>query len=425
MAKPKQRRQTKKAATWSLVIMGAGFAASLPFQQYGAVRLLAGAFEAGMVGGLADWFAVTALFRHPLGIPIPHTALLPKNRGKLTDALVGTVENNLLNKESIAAKIRDIRLAEMLLGGAEQALASPKAAEAIDTLAKRLVSRLPLDSIAPVITEEIRRQMTSLDAGQLLESLANKTLEHGYDHKALDYALEQAESWLRKPESIMTLGTMGMQAISGLQLHGLMQFAVNAFLGYLNEERMGEMIRQFLLARIDELQMEHHPRRSALLTGLQGQIEKLASDSAVHTRLNDWKNEQAASWKGEEMVLGKLEELRSRLLVYMEDGAYVQAHIFPLCARLLEDLRKHEELLDRLNEQIISAITSLVEKNHGRIGDLVRENVEKMDNATLITLMEDKLGQDLQWIRINGALTGFLIGIVLTGIRMLVESPIW
>ncbi|MFB5268895.1 DUF445 domain-containing protein [Paenibacillus enshidis] len=425
MAKPKQKRQTKKAATWSLVIMGAGFAASLPFQQYGAVRLLAGAFEAGMVGGLADWFAVTALFRHPLGIPIPHTALLPKNRGKLTDALVGTVENNLLNKESIAAKIKDIRLAEMLLGGAEQALASPKAVEAIDTLAKRLVSRLPLDSIAPVITEEIRRQMTSLDAGQLLESLANKTLEHAYDQKALDYALEQAESWLVKPESVMTLGTMGMQAISGLQLNGLMQFAVNAFLGYLNEERMGEMIRQFLLARIDELQMEHHPRRSALLTGLQGQIEKLASDSAVHTRLNDWKNEQAASWKGEEMVLGKLEELRSRLLAYMEDGAYVQAHIFPLCARLLEDLRKDEELLDRLNEQIISAITSLVEKNHGRIGDLVRENVEKMDNATLIALMEDKLGQDLQWIRINGALTGFLIGIVLTGIRMLVESPIW
>ncbi|MFM9282103.1 DUF445 domain-containing protein [Paenibacillus jiagnxiensis] len=421
MAKPRQKRQTKKAATWSLVIMGAGFAASLPFQQYGAVRLLAGAFEAGMVGGLADWFAVTALFRHPLGIPIPHTALLPKNRSKLTDALVSTVENNLLNKESIAAKIKDIQLAEMLLNGVEQALASPKAAEAIDTLAKRLVSRLPLDSMAPAITEEIRRQITSLDAGALLESLAKQTLEQGYDQKALDYALEQAESWLVKPESVMTLGTMGMQAISGLQLSGLMQFAVNAFLGYLNEERMGEMIRQFLLARVYELQMEHHPRRDALLTGLQGQIEKLATDNAVHTRLNDWKNEQAASWKGEEMVLGKLEELRSRLLAYMEDGTYVQTHILPLCARLLEDLRKDEELLDQVNEQIISAITGLVEKNHNRIGDLVRENVEKMDNATLIALMEDKLGQDLQWIRINGALTGFLIGIVLTGIRMLVE----
>jgi uncharacterized membrane-anchored protein YjiN (DUF445 family) len=421
MAKPKQKRQTKKAATWSLVIMGAGFAASLPFQQYGAVRLLAGAFEAGMVGGLADWFAVTALFRHPLGIPIPHTALLPKNRSKLTDALVSTVENNLLNKESIAAKIKDIQLAEMLLNGAERALASPKAAEAIDTLAKRLVSHLPLDSIAPVITWEIRRQITSLDAGALLESLAKQTLEHGYDQKVLDYALEQTESWLVKPESVMTLGTMGMQAISGLQLSGLMQFAVNAFLGYLNEERMGEMIRQFLLSRVYELQMEHHPRRDALLTGLQGQIEKLASDDAVHTRLNDWKNEQAASWKGEEMVLGKLEELRSRLLACMEDGTYVQTHILPLCARLFEDLRKDKELLDQMNEQIILAITGLVEKNHSRIGDLVRENVDKMDNATLITLMEDKLGQDLQWIRINGALTGFLIGIVLTGIRMLVE----
>ncbi|MDP4096047.1 DUF445 domain-containing protein [Paenibacillus sp. P96] len=421
MAKPKQRRQTKKAATWSLIIMGAGFAASLPFQQYGAVRLLAGAFEAGMVGGLADWFAVTALFRHPLGIPIPHTALLPKNRGKLTDALVSTVENNLLNKESIAAKIKDVRLAEMLLDGAEQALASPRAAEAIDLLAKRLISRLPLDSLAPVITEEIRRQIMTQDAGQLLESLAKQTLERGYDQKVLDYALEQAEAWLHKSETVITLGTMGMQAISSLQLNGLMQLAVSAFLGYLNEERMGDMIRRFLLERVYELQMESHPRREAFMGGLQGQIEKLASDSEVHTRLNDWKNEQAASWKGEEMVLGKLEELRGRLLASMENGAYVQTYILPLCARLIEDLRKDDELLERLNEQIIMAITGWVEKNHNRIGSLVRENVEKMDNAALIALMEDKLGQDLQWIRINGALTGFLIGIVLTGIRMLLE----
>ncbi len=76
--------QTKYIAGISLGVMGVGFAASIPFQGTIAGEIIQGGFEAGLVGGLADWFAVTALFRHPMGIPIPHTALLPKNRKRVT-----------------------------------------------------------------------------------------------------------------------------------------------------------------------------------------------------------------------------------------------------------------------------------------------------------------------------------------------------
>ncbi|WCM61782.1 DUF445 domain-containing protein [Paenibacillus polymyxa] len=418
MGKPKN---TKTAAAWSLVILGAGFAATLPFQQYGWARLLAGAFEAGLVGGLADWFAVTALFRHPLGIPIPHTALLPKNRDKLTNALVSTVENNLLNKDSIASKIADIRLADLVLGGVEKGMRTPEAAASIDVLAKRLVRSLPLAELAPVIVAELKRQVTDFDAGPLLEALARQTSEKSYDRRALDYTLEQAESWLLRPETGYTLGTLGMQAVSGLQVSGLMQFALNAFLGYLNEERMGEMIRHFLLDQVAELQREEHPRRQAVLDGLRTQVTRLATKDTVQEGLNGWKDSLVEAWEGDASVLGKMEELRIRLLDYMEDGSYVQTYILPLLDRMLTDLRGNTELLDKINVRIVEGITGLVEANHSRIGNLVRENVDKMDNKSLIALMEDKLGQDLQWIRINGAVTGFLIGIVLTGIRMLIQ----
>ncbi|WP_342416416.1 DUF445 domain-containing protein [Paenibacillus sp. FSL R10-2782] len=417
MEKPKN---TKTAAAWSLVILGAGFAATLPFQQYGWARLLAGAFEAGLVGGLADWFAVTALFRHPLGIPIPHTALLPKNRGKLTSALVSTVENNLLNKDSIASKIADIRLADLMLGGVEKGMHTLEAAASIDVLAKRLVRSLPLAELAPVIAVELKRQVTDFDAGPLLEALVRQTGKKGYDRRALDYSLEQAESWLLKPETGYTLGTLGMQAISGLQVSGLMQFALNAFLGYLNEERMGEMIRHFLLDQVAELKREEHPHRQAVLDGLETQLTRLATKDSVQEGLNSWKNNLVDTWEGDASVLHKMEELRVRLLDYMEDGRYVPTYIFPLLDRMLADLRGNTELLDKINSRIVAGITGLVEANHSRIGNLVRENIDKMDNDSLIALMEDKLGQDLQWIRINGAVTGFLIGIVLTGIRMLI-----
>ncbi|WP_025678289.1 DUF445 domain-containing protein [Paenibacillus massiliensis] len=418
MAKPKQ---TKKAATWSLVIMGAGFAATLPFQHIPGVRLVTGAFEAGMVGGLADWFAVTALFRHPLGIPIPHTALLPKNREKLTDALVNTVENNLLNKESISSKIHGARLAELVVNALEKGLETPQASKTIDHIAKRLVEHIPLEGLVPVLTAEIRHQVTAMDTRPILEQLAKGIVDKSYDSKALDYALGQAESWLMKPDSQYMLGSMGMQAIAGLQLNGLMQFAVNAFMGYLNEERMGEMIRHFLLERIDELRMQSHPRREAVLRAMKEQVRRLATDGTLHEGLNDWKADWAASWQGEELIHAKLEELRTRLLTGMEDGAYVERHLLPVVRRMIDYVRQEQGLLDKLNSQAVDLVTGLLEANHGKIGKLVRENVDKMDNDTLIALMEDKLGQDIQWIRINGALTGFLIGIVLTGIRMVLE----
>ncbi|MGP0580176.1 DUF445 domain-containing protein [Paenibacillus peoriae] len=414
-------KNTKTAATWSLVMMGAGFAATLPFQQFGWARLLAGSFEAGLVGGLADWFAVTALFRHPLGIPIPHTALLPKNRGKLTDALVNTVENNLLHKESIASKIADIRLADLVLNSVEKGMRTPEAIAFIDILAKRIVRSLPLSELAPVITNEIKRQATEFDIGPLLEVLVRQAGEREYDQRVLDYTLEQTESWLLRADTGFMLGTLGMQAVSSLQVSGLMQFALNAFLGYLNEERMGEMIRHFLLDRVAELQDNGHPRRQAMLDGINTQLTRLATKDTVREGLNHWKNTLIDSWEGDVAVSDKLEELRGHLLDSMEDGSYVTAYILPLLDRMLIDLRKNEELLDKINSRIVAGIIGVLEANHSQIGNLVRENVNKMDNASLISLMEDKLGQDLQWIRINGALTGCLIGIALTGVRMLLE----
>lgn len=101
----KQKNKSRHLATISLTVMGVGFLATLPFQDSLWGTFLQGGFEAGLVGGLADWFAVTALFRHPLGLPIPHTALLPKNRKRLTSGIINMLENDWLTKESIRGKL--------------------------------------------------------------------------------------------------------------------------------------------------------------------------------------------------------------------------------------------------------------------------------------------------------------------------------
>ncbi|MDQ0172227.1 DUF445 domain-containing protein [Paenibacillus tundrae] len=418
MAKPKQ---TKKAAAWSLVIMGAGFAASLPFQGSLVGKMLVGSFEAGLVGGLADWFAVTALFRHPLGIPIPHTALLPKNRDKMTEGLVSAVENNLLNKDSITEKIAGYKAAETILDTLAKELHTDGAKTMIDTLCKRILAGLPVQQIAPLVAREIKSQAGAFDLGPILERASIQMSERGYDVKALDYGLKQAEEWLVKPETIMFLGEAGMKAVSGIQLNGLMQFAMNAFMGYLNEERLGSILQGYLFDRVEDMKREGSALRYKVLDLVRTQTIRLAMSESVQQGLNDWKNSMLDGWNAEETVLNKLTELRDKALAGMEDGQYVDTYALPAIERVLSDLRADEALLTSLNAKIVEGITTLLEKNHSKIGNLVRENVDKMDNASLVSLIEDKVGQDLQWIRINGAVTGFIIGIALTALRIVLE----
>ncbi|MCG7379232.1 DUF445 domain-containing protein [Paenibacillus sp. ACRSA] len=418
MAKPKQ---TKKAAAWSLVIMGAGFAASLPFQGSLVGKMLVGSFEAGLVGGLADWFAVTALFRHPLGIPIPHTALLPKNRDKMTEGLVSAVENNLLNKDSITEKITGFKAAETVMDTLARELHTDGAKTMIDTLCKRILAGLPVEQIAPLVAREIKSQAGAFDLGPILERASIQMSERGYDVKALDYGLKQAEEWLVKPETIMFLGETGMKAVSGIQLNGLMQFAMNAFMGYLNEERLGSILQGYLFDRVEDMKREGSALRYKVLDLVRTQTVRLAMSESVQQGLNDWKNSMLDGWNAEETVLNKLTELRDKALAGMEDGQYVDTYALPAIERVLSDLRADEALLAGLNAKIVEGVTTLLEKNHSKIGNLVRENVDKMDNASLVSLIEDKVGQDLQWIRINGAVTGFIIGIALTALRIVLE----
>ncbi|OMF12482.1 hypothetical protein BK131_17780 [Paenibacillus amylolyticus] len=415
MAKPKQ---TKKAAAWSLVVMGAGFAASLPFQGVPVGKLLVGSFEAGLVGGLADWFAVTALFRHPLGIPIPHTALLPKNRNKMTEGLVSAVENNLLNKDSITEKIADFKAAETVLDTLTRELHNDGIKTMIDTLCKRILAGLPLEQIAPLVAREIKSQAGAFDLGPILERAAHQMTERGYDAKALDYGLKQAEEWLVKPETIMFLGESGMKAISGIQMNGLMQFAMNAFLGYMNEERLGGILQGYLFDRVEDMKREGSALRYKVLDMVRTQTVRLAMSEAMQDGINSWKNNMLDGWNAEETVLNKLTELRDKALAAMEDGQYVDTYALPAIERVLVDLRADHELMTGMNAKIVDGVTTLLEKNHSKIGKLVRENVDKMDNATLVSMIEDKVGQDLQWIRINGAVTGFVIGIALTALQM-------
>lgn len=413
------KKEAKYIATVSLGVMGAGFLATLPVSSTVWGGFLQGGFEAGVVGGLADWFAVSALFRHPMGIPIPHTALLPKNREKITKALVSTVQNELLSKETIRARLQQIRFLEKGLELAEGHLDNESLHKGLSALAAQAILAIDLEKLTPLLAEEMRKALQDVDASRLVRTLVDTVVEGGYDSKTFDFVLDKVESWAFKAETRDQLGAMALKAFEGLQSNGFMAFAVNAFIGMVNEEKLGGIIQNFLLSYIEQLRMNHHPRREAVLSFIRGELNKLERNPKLLAELETLKTKLPDMFDLDTKLSGLLARLKEKVLAFVEQPEFVPDHVVPIIRNVLASVKANEGLLQRGESWVQEQIASYLEKNHSKIGQLVKENLDKFDNEKLTELMEDKIGKDLQWIRVNGAICGFIIGLGLAGIKML------
>jgi uncharacterized membrane-anchored protein YjiN (DUF445 family) len=404
----------------SLIVMFVGFVLTIPWAaSIPWVRFLQSGFEAGLVGGLADWFAVTALFRHPLGLPIPHTALLPKNRERVTQALVNTVQNELLSKESLTAKLATLQLGERLLELLERQLGTEQAKAALVRLIETVLEQIPWDEAAKLADREIKRYAAEADVAQLLQAGIGHAVGRGYDEKALNGLLDLVYDLISRNDTRNRLGALAMNAVSQMNTGGFMSFAMNAFAGFVNEEKLGGMIQEQLLREILSLKQEQDGNRRWVLTELRKAVQGFGQTEEQREELEAWKHNLLEGLDLTDRAAHVLEGIRERLTAFIREEEFADTHMMPYLARVLHMLKSDEAAMHNIETFIRQGLTRWITDNHHLIGKLIHENVDKFDNATLISLMEDKIGKDLQWIRVNGAICGFLIGLVLFGVRAL------
>lgn len=409
--------KTRYAATASLGVMAAGFAVTTALADGGgrAVELLQGGFEAGLVGGIADWFAVSALFRHPLGLKIPHTNLLLKNKPKLINALVSSLENELLNKESISARLRNLNLIQSAGRYAVRMLAKRHNREAVLTALQGVVERLPAEKLAASLLQGAAGYARGIEPQPLAERAASAVIREGWDEKALDYALDQAIDWISKPSTGKMLGELAQAKLQELQVGGFMGFAVQAFAGFMNEDKMGAMLQHMLLSGVKDLTTPGSRQRDALLLELRSRLVGLAEDGESLGKAKEWAALKLESAEAAEFVSAKAEELRRKLLDVLEQDKRKGGRFVLAAMKAVRDrLAAEPELVRGWEDRLSSLLVQAIESNHYRIGLLVRDNLNKLDDKQLVDMLESKVGSDLQWIRVNGAVCGFLIGLVLT-----------
>lgn len=364
----------------------------------GAIWGYARAFaEAAMVGGLADWFAVTAIFRRPLGLPIPHTAVIPRSKERIALALGEFVSVNFLAAEVIGARLAHQNLASAL----GRQLADPATAKRV---AEGVMDALP--AIADLLDDEVvsdfmRRQLGELSRDQRLSTIAGRGLalltEHGRHQPVLDAAL--AEGWRALEEHEDAIRAQIRARTSWVwRLIALDARAADALIGAI-ETTLQEASHD-----------PNHPARRRITE----MLAKLAHDLQHSPQLRDQIEHVAADLLAHPAVSAYLQDLwRSLKDSAARPTSSAREALADAIARFGAAMLEDAAVIDTLNRRL-RALLSEISGRHGRdVGTLIAETIRSWDTKTVVEKLEQNVGPDLQYIRINGTIIGGLIGLAI------------
>ncbi|AXN42706.1 membrane protein [Mycobacterium marinum] len=370
------------------------------------VGYLGAAAEAGMVGALADWFAVTALFKHPLGIPIPHTAIIKRKKDQLGEGLGTFVRENFLSAPVVETKLRDAqvpsRLGKWL---ADSGHAQRVAAEAA-TVLRVLVELLRDDDVQHVIDRMIVRRIAEPQWGPPVGRVLQTVLAENRQEALIQLLADRAFQWSLNAGVIIqrvverdspTWSPRFVDHMVGDRIHReLMDFTDKVRRNPDHELRRSAT--RFLFEFADDLQ--HDPSTIARADTIKDQL--MARDEVANAAATAWKT------------------IKRLVLEGVDDPSSVlRSRIAETVVRIGESLRDDGELRDKVDDWMVRAAQHLVSQYGVEITAIITETIERWDAEEASRRIELHVGRDLQFIRINGTVVGALAGLVIFAIAHL------
>ncbi|WP_235495749.1 DUF445 domain-containing protein [Streptomyces violaceoruber] len=361
---------------------------------------VAAAAEAGMVGALADWFAVTALFRRPLGLPIPHTAIIPTKKDQLGQSLGSFVGENFLSGEVIRDRIHALGVGRRLgVWLAEPAHADRVTAE-LATALRGALTVLRDSDVQAVVGEAITRRANAMEVGPGLGTMLEKVVTDGGHRKVVDLVCARAHDWL------VEHGDSVMNAVQGGAPGWTPRFV---------DKRVGERVYKELLRFVTEMRdMPEHPARGSIDTFLTDFAADLQNDADTRARVERLKSEILGRGEVQDVIASVWSSVRTMILSAAEDERSelrlrARASLMSLGARLGGD----ERLQGKLDGWLEDAAVYVVTTYRAEIVSLISDTVASWDADQTSKKIEAHIGRDLQFIRINGTVVGALAGLAI------------
>ncbi|MEW9919233.1 DUF445 domain-containing protein [Marimonas sp. MJW-29] len=371
--------------------------------QFPSLAIVAAFAEAATIGGIADWYAVVAIFKRPLNLPFPHTAIIPNNQHRIADNLGGFIENNFLAREPVQAKLREIDFA----GEMSHWLSSPQRAQSLARFIVRLIPQL-LSSIderglVRFASERVSGQLANTDIAPLVGDVMTSFTKEGRHQKLLDEVITAMHRFLNNQD---TLDVIREKVQNELPL------LFNLFQG---DRLVLNRLVHAATELLDEIKDDKdHPLRTEFETFLKDYIRRTKRTKTFAKRVETLKQQLLARKELAQAAESIWENLRRYVLEDVEkEDSVLLARMTDLFVDIGTTLESEPDLRRDINEGMVTVLSNLVEEQRGNISLYVAEQVKSWDIKQLLTLIEVNVGRDLQYIRFNGMIIGGFVGVVL------------
>jgi uncharacterized membrane-anchored protein YjiN (DUF445 family) len=361
--------------------------------------------EASMVGAIADWFAVTALFKHPLGVPIPHTALIPRRKEMLGRSLEEFVGENFLQEQVIRERMAVAELSRRIGGWLGDEGNARKVVDEAAALLRIGLSRVRDEDMAALVEEALLprflEEPVSPVAGSLLQEVVRDKAHHGL----VDLVLDEAHSWLAQNQETFT-------EIVGERAPWWSPPAIN--------DRVTRRIHIELMAWIAEIRDDpYHQARIALDRLLAQLAEDLLHDPATQERTENLKRRVLSHPQILVTATSLWNAFRKALLASLEDpeGPVRKRGLVELI-RFGDRLSEDAGLRQRLDRYAADLAVFLVDRYGAELTTVITHTIDRWDGKEAARRIELHVGRDLQFIRINGTIVGGLVGVVIHAITI-------
>lgn len=409
---PEMRRPPRQRRLALLVLLAAVAlaAAAIPFRGRWWGGWILAIAEAGIVGGLADWFAVTALFRRPLGLPIPHTAIIPANWELMAERVGVMVGDRVLTKEYVTREVSGFDAAALLARAAERV--KPADLES----AVRAVARWAAEQVSPAATSDAAAWLTRLARATPIAPVLATGLEiarkQGWDQRLIEAVAATLIEALDRPgfrtavADLVDEVLVGYRAQMGVYPRFLLGLADT--LGLIDRERLVSALHEALKKIADD---PDDPLRIRLTETLAALPSRLRTDPGLAARVESAKEELLASPAVARLLEDSAAGLRKTVMRDLagepsELVGWITARLDRARLALAEDAA----LRDTLDRWLKERVTEVIDRYHDRIARFIERGVHALGPEGAVRLIEEHAGDDLQYIRVNGTVVGGLAG---------------
>ncbi|WPU09861.1 DUF445 domain-containing protein [Pseudarthrobacter oxydans] len=401
-------RRMKLVALGLLVVMAVIFVFAFALQkEYPWLQYVRAAAEGGMVGALADWFAVTALFKYPMGIKIPHTAIIPRRKDQIGASLGEFVETNFLSEQVVQEKLASVNIARR----AGEWLATPAGADRVAkegaALIRGIFKVLNDDDVQAVIEGMVRKHLLAPPWGPPVGKMAERIFHDGHHHKLVDLLVDRAADWVDDNHDTVT------HLVSDRSPTWVPQFV---------DGLVGDKVYVEILKFVRAVQADpNHQVRQSIDKYLNDLAQDLQHDPAMIARAEDIKAQVLGDPEVRELASRTWGTVKSALLGAVDDPdseltIKFKAAVRDFGSRLVSD----PELAGKVNTWIGDAAGYLVRTYRSDIAGVITDTVARWDAEETSQKIELQVGKDLQFIRINGTVVGSLAGLAIFTVAHLI-----